>query len=106
MNERPFGKPTQPKALEQADPISAQPRGIAWPAQCRLRVAALEGAAGETSSAPAARLRERPDDVIADVDLRDVGTDGRHDPRDLVTQHRWCRHDVVRGEQEVRVAEA
>ena len=106
MNERPFGKPTQPKTLEQANTISAQPRGIAWPALCRLGVAALEGAAREASIAPTARLSERPDDVIADVDVRDVGTDRSHDPRDLVTQHRRCRRDIVRGEQEVRVAQA
>ena len=45
-------------------------------------------------------------DVIADPDLGDVRADCSHDPRDLLTQHRGCRHDVVRGEQEVRVTEA
>ena len=68
--------------MEQANAVAAQPRGIAWPAQCRLRVAALERPAGETLSAPAARLSERPDDVIADVDVRDVRTDGSHGWKD------------------------
>ena len=67
---------------------------------------ALERAAGETSRAPAARLRKRPNDVIADVDVRDVRANGGHDSRDLVPQHRGCGHDVVGGEQEVRVTEA
>jgi hypothetical protein len=67
---------------------------------------ALERAAGETSRAPAARLRERPYDVIADVDLCDVGTNLGRDPRNLVAQHRRCRCDVVSGEQEVGVTEA
>ena len=106
MNECPFGKATQPKTLEQTTTVSAQSRRIAWAAQCRLRMLALEGAAREASSAAAARLRERCHDVIADADLRDVWTDCGHDRRDLVTQHRGCRHDVVGGEQQVRVTEA
>jgi len=50
-------------------------------------MSALEGAAGQTSTARPARLRERAYDVISETDLGDVGTDGGHDPRDLVTKH-------------------
>jgi hypothetical protein len=67
---------------------------------------ALERAAGQTSRAPATRLRESPHDVIADVDLCDVRTNLGHDPRNLVTQHRRYRCDIVSGEQEVGVTEA
>jgi hypothetical protein len=106
VDECLFGKATEPETLEHANAVPAQSRRIAWSAQCRLQMLALKGAAGETSSARAARLRERPDDVIADTDLRDIRTGCSHDSRDLVTQHHRCRHDVVRGEQEVRVTEA
>ena len=61
-------------------------------------MSALEGAAGQTSSARSARLRERAYDVISDTDLRDIGTDCGHDPRDLVTKHRGCRNEIVSGE--------
>ena len=84
MDEGLFGKATQPKTLEHANTASAQSRGIVRSAQRRLRMLALERTAGETPSARAARLRERPDDVIADVDVRDVRADGSHDSRDLV----------------------
>jgi hypothetical protein len=67
---------------------------------------ALEGAARETSSAPSACLRERPYDVIADMDLRDVRTCCCNDPRDLMTQNRRRRRDIVIGEQEVRMTQA
>jgi hypothetical protein len=74
MNERLFGKTTKPETLEQADSVVTQARRIVGSAKCRFRVLALEGAARETSSAPAACLRERPYYVIADLDLRDVRT--------------------------------
>ncbi len=106
MDQCLFGKATQPETLEQADPVAAQARGIAWSAQCRLRMLALEGAASETSRAPSARLRQRPHNVISDTEMRDIRTDCCHDPRDLVTQDRWRRNDVVSGEQEVRMTEA
>ena len=44
--------------------------------------------------------------MISDPELRDLRTDCRHDPRNLVTQHRWRGHNIVSGEQEVRMAEA
>lgn len=66
----------------------------------------MEGAAGETSSAPSARLRERPYDVIVDVYLRDVRTCCCRDPCDLMTQHRRRRRDIVSGEQKVRMTQA
>ncbi len=105
VDERPFGEAAQPEPLEQANPVAAQTRGIGGPAQRRLRMLALEGAARQTSSAPAARLRERPDDVISDTELRDVGTDCSHDSRDLVAEHRRRRNDVVRGEEQVGVTQ-
>jgi hypothetical protein len=67
---------------------------------------ALERAAGKTSSARAAGLGEKPHDVIADVDLRDVRAHSRRDSRDLVTKHRGCRDEVMGGEQEIRVTKA
>ena len=66
---------------------------------------ALEGAARETSSASSACLRERPYDVIADVDLCDVWTNLGRDPRNLVPQHRRCRRDVVSGKQQIGVTQ-
>jgi hypothetical protein len=48
-------------------------------------MSALEGPARQTSSAGPARLRERAYDVISEADLRDVGADRGHDPRDFVT---------------------
>jgi hypothetical protein len=67
---------------------------------------ALERAPGETSGAPSACLRERPYDVIADLHLPDVSACCCHNPRDLMTQHRRRRHDLVSGEQEVRMTQA
>jgi hypothetical protein len=64
---------------------------------------ALKRAAGEASRARSARLRQRPYDVISDTDLRDIGTDCGHDPRDLVTKHRWQWNDIVSSEQKVRM---
>jgi hypothetical protein len=64
---------------------------------------ALERAARETSRAGSARLRQGTYDVIADSDLGDVGTDCSHDPRNLVTQHRRHRNDIVSSEQQVGV---
>jgi hypothetical protein len=65
-------------------------------------MSALERAASEASSARAARLGERTDDVIADANLGNVRTHSSHDPRHLVTEHRRRRNEVgVGGEQEV-----
>ncbi len=75
MDEGLFGKATQPEALEQATPVATQARRFVWSAQGRLWVLALERTPGETSSARAARLRKRPDDMIADTDVRDIRTD-------------------------------
>jgi hypothetical protein len=106
MDKRSFGKAAQPEALEQADPIPSQTRGIGRSAQRRLRVSALKGAAGKTSSARPASLRERTHDVISDTDMRYVGADSRHDTGDLVTKHRWRRSDIVSGEQQVGVTQS
>src|SRR5260370_7156850 len=75
------------------------------PAYCRLRMLALEGPAGQTSSAGRARLRERTYDAISDADLRDVGSDCGHDTSDLVTKHRRCRNKIVSGEEQVGVTQ-
>jgi hypothetical protein len=106
MDDRLCGEATEAEALEQADSVAAQARGITWSAQCRLWMLALEGTARKTSRAPSARLHQRPYDVISDTELPDIGSDCCHDSRDLVTQNRGCRHDIVSGEQEVRMAEA
>ena len=45
MDERPFGEAAQAETLEKGKPLAAQARGIGRPAQCRLRMLALEGAA-------------------------------------------------------------
>src|SRR6202022_2406551 len=105
VDEGLFGKAPQPKALEHAKTASGQSRRIVGSPQRRLRMLALERPASETSRARAARLRERPYDVIADVEVRDVRADSSHDSRDFMPEHRGCRHDVVRGEQEVGVTE-
>jgi hypothetical protein len=103
MDKRPFGKTAQPEALEQACPISGQARSVGRSAQRRVRAPALEGAAGQTSSAGPASLRERAHDVISDADLCDVGTDGGHASRDLVTEHRGRRNEIVGREEQVGV---
>ena len=43
--------------------------------------------------------------MISDTELRDVGTDCSHDPRNLVTQHRRRRNDIVSGEKQVGVTQ-
>jgi hypothetical protein len=50
-------------------------------------------------------LRERAYDVISDTDLRNIGTDCGRDPRDLVTEHRGCRNEIVSGEEQVGVTQ-
>jgi hypothetical protein len=67
---------------------------------------ALEGASGQASSPPAACLCKSADDMVSDTDVCDVRADGGDDPRDLVTQHGGRRRDIVRGEQQIRVAQA
>jgi hypothetical protein len=44
--------------------------------------------------------------MISDTELRDIGTDHGHNPRDLVTQHcrRW--NDIVSSEQKVGMTQA
>lgn len=106
VDECLLGKATETEPLEQGNSVAAQARWIGWPAECQLRVLALERPAGETSSARSARLRQRPYDVISDAEQRDIGTDCRHDSCYLVAQHRRCGRDVVSGEQEVGVAKA
>jgi hypothetical protein len=43
--------------------------------------------------------------VIADLELRDVRTCCRHEPRDLMAQHRRRRRDIVSGEEQVGVTQ-
>ena len=43
--------------------------------------------------------------MISDTDLRDIGTDCGHDPRNLVTKHRWQWNDIVSSEQKVRMTQ-
>jgi hypothetical protein len=61
-------------------------------------MSALEGLAGQTSSARPARLRERAYDVIFNADLRNVGADSSHKSRDFVTKHGRCRKKIVNGD--------
>jgi hypothetical protein len=79
MDERAFGKAAEPHALKQANAVAAQARRIRWTSQCCFRVLALEGMAGLASSAPSARLCQRPYNVISNTELRDVGADPRDD---------------------------
>jgi hypothetical protein len=53
----------------------------------------------------AARLRERANDVVSDMDLCDFGTDDGHDRRDLVAEHCGRRNEIVSGEQQVGVTQ-
>ncbi len=91
-------KPPSPKPLKQASSVAAQARSIAWSAQCRLWMLALEGTAREASRARSARLRQRPYNVIPNRELSDIGTDSCDDPRYFVTQHTRCGHYSVSGE--------
>jgi hypothetical protein len=50
-------------------------------------------------------LGEAGQPVISDAELRDFGPHGGHDPVELVTEDRRHPHEVVRGEQEVGVAQ-
>ena len=77
-----FGEAAQPEALEQAGRRRGSDAGLR-PVGAALTsgMLALEGAAGQASSARSARLRERTHDVIADVELRDVGADLRRRSR-------------------------
>jgi hypothetical protein len=43
--------------------------------------------------------------VISDTDLRDVRPYCSHNPRNLVTEHRWCGGDVVSSEKQVGVTQ-
>jgi hypothetical protein len=42
--------------------------------------------------------------MISDTELRDIGPNRGHDPRDLVTQHRRRRNKIVSGKQQIGVA--
>src|SRR4029077_21264851 len=72
MDKRAFGKAAEPHALEQANAMAAQAWLIRRPPQRRVRMLALKGAAGLTSSTPPARLRQRSYDVISSTELSDV----------------------------------
>ena len=50
-------------------------------------------------------MREGTNDVIPDLELRDLGTNCRHGPRDLVAIHGGCGEDGVCGEQHVGMAQ-
>ena len=106
MNERPFGETHRAQ-----NPGTGQYRCGSTEAHRLVGAGSTPDGGTETAGRrDIERTRRTPeretDDVIADVELRDVRTDGSHDPRDLVTEHRGRRHEVMRGEQEVRVAEA
>jgi hypothetical protein len=44
--------------------------------------------------------------MISDTELRDIGTDRGHNPRDLVTKHRRHWNDIVSSEQKVGMTQA
>jgi len=44
--------------------------------------------------------------VISHKELRDIRPNCSHDPRNLVTKHRWRRDNFVSRKQEVGVAQA
>ena len=67
---------------------------------------ALKRTARQAAGAPAARLRERPDDAVANTDLGHVGTDGGHDSGNFVAEDRRRRRDVMRGEEQIGMAQA
>jgi hypothetical protein len=67
---------------------------------------ALERTAGETSSACAARLRQGTYDVIANTDLRDVGTNFGNNSGNLVTKYCRERDDIVGSEKQVGMTQA
>jgi len=67
---------------------------------------ALKRAARKAPCASAAYLRKRPDDAIANMDLRHIGTEGGHDSGNFVAEDRRRRRDVMRGEQQVRMTQA
>lgn len=69
-------------------------------------MSALERPAGHATDAGPARLGERADHVIADVDLADIGTHGSDDARHLVAEHRRQWDEIVSGEREIGVAES
>jgi hypothetical protein len=43
--------------------------------------------------------------VISDTDLRDVRPYYSHNPRNFVTEHRWCVGDIVSSEKQVGVTQ-
>jgi hypothetical protein len=43
--------------------------------------------------------------VIPKTELRDIRADFRHDSRDFVAKHGWCRKDRIGGEEQVRVTQ-
>jgi hypothetical protein len=67
---------------------------------------ALKRAARKAAGAPAARLRKRPDDAVANTDVRHIGTDGGHDSGNFVAEDGRRRRDVMRGEEQVRMTQA
>ena len=43
--------------------------------------------------------------MISDTELRDIGTDRGHNPRNLVTKHRRRWNDIVSSEKQVGVTQ-
>ena len=105
MDECFFGEAAEAEPLKQPDPIAAQARRFGRSAQCRRRMSALEGSAGQTPSARPACLGERTHDVISNADLRYVGADCRHNPGDLVTKHSGRRNEIVSSKEQVSVTQ-
>lgn len=65
----------------------------------------MKRTAGQAAGAPAARLRERPNDPVANTDLGHIGTNGDHDSGNFVADDGRLRRDVMCGEEQVRMAQ-
>src|SRR4029078_13311783 len=98
-----FCETAQSQTLEQTDAIAAEAGRLSRAEHRRVGVLALVGAGRFEPCAGAAGLREAANDVIADLELRNVGTPLRDDPRNLVTKHRWQRDNDMCGEQQIGV---
>src|SRR4029078_9624948 len=90
VDEGAFCETAQSQNLEQTYAISAEAGPLSRAAHSRFGMLALEGTARLAPCAGAAGWREPANDGIADLELRNVGTHLRDDPRNLVTKHRWA----------------
>ncbi len=84
-----FGKPTQTQGLGDVGAVFQGDAGrLIGLAQGRTRVGAGVGPSGQAVNTRPAELNQAGDHVVANVHGRHLGTDGLHDTRDLVSQHR------------------